>query len=105
MVPWPREASFCPAAMVHLTLAGAPEARRAVNWSVLVVSRVAFSALMTRPPGLARTAPQPAASRSRKGAVRGSRPSADFAIAGPYIARLARLLDRRHESRKAHGQS
>src|SRR5258708_34683288 len=105
MAPWPREASFCPPAMVHLTLAGAPEAIRAVNWSVCVVSRAAFSALMTRLPGLAPTAPQPAASRSNNGAARGSRPSADFAIAAPYIARILRSLDRRHESRKAYGQT
>ena len=39
--------------MVHLTLAEAPEASLALSWSVVVVSMVAFSALIAMLPGLA----------------------------------------------------
>ncbi len=62
IVPWPREASFCPPAMDQFTLAEAPEASLALSWSVVVVSMVAFSALMTM--------------RARAGADRGTHGSA-----------------------------
>src|ERR1700734_2692295 len=71
MVPWPRALSFCPPLMVQATRVPAPEVDRAVSWSVVVVSRADFSALMSKPPGLAATgeliAPQPAIHSSRNG--------------------------------------
>src|ERR1700722_12724884 len=87
-VPWPRGASFCPDATVHLTLAGPPEPILVVNWSVVAVSMASFSALMTRPPAppdpaAELTAPQPARKGSESGAASNRSFTPDLRMVAP----------------------